>query len=440
MDIASVVKIGSQTLRISRSHVKKLFRLSVEMILIYWPHLITISFCAFILLVIYNRYSDNYVQNYYLIFARQTNFQGNFETVQQWNELLFETINTEYPKKDFLSGDSRVSFSKNTYSIECVYSFSKIDDTIFQSKLMQDILDFSNSLPIGLDIKIRKTPVSIQKIPTYYAYIVLLIGLAVLVLRAFFTTRLRLSTFLDKEDDEIDYIGVIPFCPHDEQIPMLNDREKFASSFSFLFNRIIPTNDYRPGQTLLVTSTVANEGKTTVSFNFALTAAKNGLKTVIVDSDLRMGKLSVAIKKMCNKDYETKGLSQYILGNDPPKIEEYITRVENYPDIIWSGHLIQERANELLRSTKYRELIADLKEKYDLIVIDSAPAYLCPEAIYLSRIVDNVIFVVRDKYTPLNLTKGIFSELKNINLQTEMVVNYAMWFGGEFGYYTYRSA
>lgn len=437
MDIASVVKIGSQTIKIKYSHLKKVFKLSLEILLMNWPYLLAFWICAYLVVSIYNRYSDDYVQPYTLVFARQVNFQGNFETVRQWNELLYETLNTKYQKRDFLSSDSKFSFSKGTYSIECLYSFSKIKDTIIQKEFMQDIYKFSNHLPYGLHIKIRKNPVSTQKIPTYYSGIAPLIVLIVLVLWAFFTTRLRLFTFLDNEDTEIDYIAIIPFCPHDGQIPILNDGRKFASSFSFLFNRIIPTNDFSIGQTILITSTVANEGKTTVSLNFALTATRNGLKTVIVDSDLRMGKLSAALKRLWNKDYETKGLSAYFFGENPQKTDEYITRFENYPDIVWSGYLIPERANELLRSTKYNELIADLRKNYDLIIIDTAPAYLCPEAIYLSRIVDSVIFVVRDKYTPLNLTKEIFTELKNINPQTAMVVNDAMWRGGEFGYYDY---
>ncbi len=143
-----------------------------------------------------------------------------------------------------------------------------------------------------------------------------------------------------------------------------------------------------PLKTILVTSSIPLEGKSTIVANLGVTMALNGARTLIIDADLRRGRLH----KTFSLDGR-KGLTNLILGQFEPEETIFKTNIEN----LWflpSGPFPPNPA-ELLGSSRMNELIKQLEGKFDRILIDSPPVMPVTDPIVLSKIVDGVIIVAK---------------------------------------------
>jgi capsular exopolysaccharide synthesis family protein len=141
-------------------------------------------------------------------------------------------------------------------------------------------------------------------------------------------------------------------------------------------------------QVLLITSSTSGEGKTFCSINLATVFALNGHKTVLLEFDLRRPKV--------HQEFDSSnliGISSFLI--DKAIIEDIIvpTHIENL-DIISAGPAAPNPA-ELIGSERTGELIDKLKEMYDYIIIDSAPAGIVAETQLLMKLADLNIFVAR---------------------------------------------
>lgn len=141
-------------------------------------------------------------------------------------------------------------------------------------------------------------------------------------------------------------------------------------------------------QVLLLTSTSSGEGKSFCSINLATAFALNGNRTVLLEFDLRRPKI--------HQEFGSSnmiGISSYLI--DKAVIDDIImpTQIENL-DLISAGPAAPNPA-ELIASDKTSELISRLKEMYDYIIIDSAPAGILTETYQLMKNSDVNIFVTR---------------------------------------------
>jgi len=141
-------------------------------------------------------------------------------------------------------------------------------------------------------------------------------------------------------------------------------------------------------QVLLITSSTSGEGKTFCSINLASVFAINGHRTVLLEFDLRRPRI--------HHEFNSNniiGISSFLI--DKASIEDIIvpTHIENL-DLISAGPAAPNPA-ELIGSERTGELIDKLKEMYDYIIVDSAPAGLLTESQLLMKFTDLNIFVVR---------------------------------------------
>lgn len=148
----------------------------------------------------------------------------------------------------------------------------------------------------------------------------------------------------------------------------------------------------RPGgvpRTLLITSSVPREGKSTVAFNLAIAIAQNGRKVIVVDADLRRPSLRQFLR------IDSKiGLSSVLA--DVASLDEAIVggvSTENL-DALPAGPVPPLPA-ELLSSKKFDSVLGELRSRYDVVLIDSPPALLLTDAITMAAKVDAVIWIVR---------------------------------------------
>jgi capsular exopolysaccharide synthesis family protein len=162
---------------------------------------------------------------------------------------------------------------------------------------------------------------------------------------------------------------------------------------------------------ILLTSTSSGEGKTFCSLNLATAFALNGHKTILLDFDLRSPKIhqEFASNNMI-------GISSYLI--DKAILEDIIvpTQVENL-DFMPAGPAAPNPA-ELINTDRTSELIDKLKEMYDYIIIDSAPAGILTETYILMKYADLNVFIVR-----LNKSIKEFSRLTLKNIETNKFFN-----------------
>ncbi len=169
-------------------------------------------------------------------------------------------------------------------------------------------------------------------------------------------------------------------------------------------------------KTLLVTSTLPNEGKSWVTANLAVTFAQAGKKIVLVDADMRKGRQYTIFEVS-----PRPGLSNYLSGFDSNTGEEISEDLADYiqdtevPNlyIIPAGN-IPPNPSELLISTRMISLLDRLKDICDLVIIDGTPCELVTDAIILSRIVDSTVIVTAHKETKKDDLQKIVTNIQNV--------------------------
>ena len=156
-----------------------------------------------------------------------------------------------------------------------------------------------------------------------------------------------------------------------------NSKSISAEAYKTLRTNIQYSSFDKEIKTILVTSTIPGEGKSTIAGNLALSFAQQDKKVLVIDCDLR----KPALHKMF-KLSNFKGLSDVIVGNSDLEKAMYNYR-DNF-DILTSGK-IPPNPSEILASNAMTMLLEKLKTMYDIIIIDSAPLQAVTDAQIISN-------------------------------------------------------
>ena len=209
-------------------------------------------------------------------------------------------------------------------------------------------------------------------------------------------------------------------------------RHVFAESYRNVRSSIffMPYEGPRP-KTLLVTSAVPNEGKSTVSANLAITMALSGAKTLLIDGDLRRG----ALREMF--DIHSKiGFSE-ILKQEVNWREVVVPTSLPSLFVLPRGNTLSQPSEHLLREST-DAFLKDIYNHYDYIIIDSSPVLAADDATSLAPKIDATLFVVRLSYTSARLTKKALELLyhRQVNVPG-IILNYVDTSLPEYYYYQY---
>jgi capsular exopolysaccharide synthesis family protein len=177
-----------------------------------------------------------------------------------------------------------------------------------------------------------------------------------------------------------------------------------------------------------ITSTISGEGKTFIAINLGGVIALSGKRVVLIDLDLRKPKIHLTFKSS-NK----QGLSTILIGKDSYKDCLIKTEFDNF-DVITSGPPPPNPA-ELANSENFDMLIAELKNEYDVIIIDTPPLGIVSDAIFSFKRADLPIYVTRANYSKRNFINNInyVSEQKKI-VNASIVLNAAEIVSSKYGY------
>lgn len=159
---------------------------------------------------------------------------------------------------------------------------------------------------------------------------------------------------------------------------------------------------------ILITSTMPGEGKSWVASNLGVAFAQSNKKVVLIDSDMRKGRL--------HSIFGTNifpGLSNY-LTEETGKITDYCikTEIENLW-IIPTGN-VPPNPSELLSNERMLKGLEELKSEFDIIIFDSTPCMLVTDAVIISRIVNTTIIVSAYKTTKMENLKEVQKNIENV--------------------------
>ncbi len=223
----------------------------------------------------------------------------------------------------------------------------------------------------------------------------------------------RMNTFTDLEElfDE-DVLGQIPRergSARGVALPFVQPddlRHTFVESYRNLRSSLLfmAQTGTRP-HTLLVTSSVPNDGKSVTAANLAITLAAGGARVLLVDADLRKGNLDIRF----NLKSADTGLSEVLLqGADwrPLVKETGFVNLQMLP----RGATTQ-RSSELFIGPVMEKFLQDSNKEYDYVLIDTAPVMAADDVTSLAPRVDGVIFVIRAEVTSARVARAALNML-----------------------------
>ena len=283
-----------------------------------------------------------------------------------------------------------------------------------------------------------------QLIPTSYSKVIAMAILAGLGL------SIGVLLLIDRMDDRMNSISdfqlhfaehVIGQIPRDAEVhgsantELLrpdDQRHQLVESFRNLRSTLLfmPLDGVRP-KTLLITSAVPNEGKSTVSSNLALVLASAGMKTLLIDADLRRGAIHHAFG--LSRD---PGLTDVLGHSVNWKLAIRDTGVENL-HVLPRGRNVPQPSEYLLnRSTDL--LLKELYPLYDYIIIDSSPVLAADDTASLAPKIDATLFVVRLSFTSAKMTRKSLEILykRQANIPG-LILNQVDTSSPDFVYYQY---
>lgn len=200
-----------------------------------------------------------------------------------------------------------------------------------------------------------------------------------------------------------------------EIITYKNPKSPITEMFKTLRTNIQFMNSKKDLKTILVTSTVPGEGKSWVSSNLAVTFAQTGKKVLLIDADMRKGRLADMFQLPSKP-----GLSNLLSGIDEKGRSEEInitkiikeTEVENL-FLMTTGNMPPNPA-ELLGTEQTEKTLDQLKQIFDIIILDGTPCLLVTDSVILSRIVDTTIIVTSHKLTKKEDLEKVKRSIENV--------------------------
>jgi protein-tyrosine kinase len=195
-----------------------------------------------------------------------------------------------------------------------------------------------------------------------------------------------------------------------------------AEKFRALAVRLDDMRRHHQLNSLQVTSSVINEGKSFVAANLAVTLAKySGSKTLLIEGDLHRPTLASMLGL---KDLQ--GLSEWWSGRNQD-LSRFLVRLTGTALWFLPAGKACDRPSEILRSAQLAEAFTQLAGRFDWIVVDSTPMLPVIDANLWSRLVDGTLLVVREGVAPLKALKNGLQSLDNPKL-IGVVINEASEF------------
>ncbi|MBP0020547.1 MAG: AAA family ATPase [Cyanobacteria bacterium SBLK] len=202
----------------------------------------------------------------------------------------------------------------------------------------------------------------------------------------------ELPTLIEPEDEHLLALLL------GENIAHLDACERFRSNI----RRFAPKNT----KTILVTSVGRAEGKSTTAYNLAIAAAYAGKRTLLVEADLRSPSNSPSVDLQGDPDAQVEPLAYYGSHNECVNL---VPRVENLYLVPSAGP--QRKAAAIVESSELHRLLEDARQRFDLVVLDTASLTACNDALLLQPLTDGMVIVTRPGFSEGKLVGSTLEQM-----------------------------
>ena len=217
-----------------------------------------------------------------------------------------------------------------------------------------------------------------------------------------------------------------------ELVTQSRPQSQMAESYRALRTSLLLSSLGAPPRVIMVTSARPQEGKTTTSINSAIVLAQKGVRVLLVDADLRRP----SIHKTLGMGPRS-GLSNVLTGS--ATLEQTITPSTILPNLfVLPAGTPPPNPAELLASSNMRDVLAELREQYDHIVIDTPPTLSVTDAVVLSQRMDAIILVIRSGHTTKQALRRARDILMQVNAHVTGVLLNAVDLTSPDYYYYYE--
>jgi len=189
-----------------------------------------------------------------------------------------------------------------------------------------------------------------------------------------------------------------------DQLLALDSRSSVAEAYRVLRTSVLLSSTENPPKTILVTSGQPGEGKTTTAVNTAISLSQLGASVLIIDCDLR----KPSVHKLLGVDH-VEGVSSYLSRR--MALDDVIQKLPIPNLSVMTSGRIPPNPAEMISSTRMKEMLAILCERFDHIIIDSPPLLKVTDPVILSTLVDGVILVVHGGKSSRDVVRRTRQEL-----------------------------
>jgi polysaccharide biosynthesis transport protein len=191
--------------------------------------------------------------------------------------------------------------------------------------------------------------------------------------------------------------------------PAASPLSRYSEAIRILRNGIQMANVDAPPKIIQITSTVPNEGKTTIGMSLAVSAAVSGQKVLFIDSDLRHTSATNFFGML-----KHPGLVDVLLESVSP--EDAIKYVEGARIWVLGAGTKTRNPADLLGSNRMRSLIDQCRDVFDIVVIDSPPMGPVVDPVVISQLSDAIVYVVRWASTARELVQQSIQRLDGLKI------------------------
>jgi polysaccharide biosynthesis transport protein len=221
-------------------------------------------------------------------------------------------------------------------------------------------------------------------------------------------------------------------------LPQLQKNLGGAEAYRMLRTNLLFSESVQALKTLAVTSAVPQEGKTTTAANLAAAYAQQGYRVLLVDCDLRCARLHELFQVPLEP-----GFAELLQGH---KVATEVIRSTSVQQLfVLPAGTLPQHPSELIGSARLRNALDALSEMFDIIILDTPPVLVAPEAGILSKQVDGVLVVVRADHTEREVARRAAHQLTALGARVVgTVLNGAdrkdTKYDGYYGYSHYDSS
>ena len=265
----------------------------------------------------------------------------------------------------------------------------------------------------------QSTPISPNRLVTLALALMaaLMLPLLLVYMKDLFTTKFSNQEELE-EISQVPFIGHIHHNRHNAQLVVKDGKtSSIVELFRYIRNNLQFLLNKEEDKVILVTSSVSGEGKSFISTNIASSFALLGRRVALVGMDIRSPKLA----QMLDLN-EMPGVTSYLSQSNVTldQIAQPCKEVKGLD--VFVGGAIPPNPSELLLGDRVKDFFRDLREQYDVIIVDSAPVAQVSDSFALDKYSNATVYVTRANYTKRTLIKFMNRIAANKQLKNMCVV------------------